>query len=75
MQTHELKCWPTYFDAVARGEKTFEVRKNDRFFQQGDTVVLKRLSENEFGAGYCILAKPLTLVSGPTHSAKREVGI
>lgn len=39
--THYLKTWPAYFDAVARGDKTFEVRKNDRAFQTGDTLVLE----------------------------------
>lgn len=40
---HELKCAPAAFDAIASGEKTFEVRKNDRFFQRGDLVRLLRL--------------------------------
>jgi hypothetical protein len=42
VQTHELKTLPIYWDAIKRGEKLFEVRKNDRFFQAGDTVVLIR---------------------------------
>lgn len=42
---HELKTWPVYFDAVERGEKTFEVRRDDRGFQKGDTVRLLRTSE------------------------------
>lgn len=37
---HSLKCWPVYYDAIARGEKTFEVRKNDRGFKVGDEVAL-----------------------------------
>ena len=40
MRYHELKTEPVYFDAVETGEKTFEVRKNDRFFQSGDIVDL-----------------------------------
>ena len=44
-QTHELKTAPAYWDAIARGEKLFEVRRNDRFFQAGDVVVLLRLHE------------------------------
>ena len=41
MKTHELKIWPDYFKAVSMGIKTFEVRKSDRDFVFGDTVVLK----------------------------------
>ena len=38
---HELKTIQPYFDAVEVGSKTFEFRKNDRDFQEGDTVVLR----------------------------------
>lgn len=38
---HSLKTLPVYFAAVLRGDKTFEVRKNDRNFQTGDTLVLR----------------------------------
>lgn len=43
---HELKTWPVYFDAVRRGEKVFEVRRNDRAFQRGDIVRLLRTRED-----------------------------
>lgn len=39
--SHYLKTWPAYWEAVERGDKTFEVRKNDRAFQAGDTLVLE----------------------------------
>jgi hypothetical protein len=42
MQTHRLNTIARYFDAVERGEKTFEVRKNDRAFQTGDILELVR---------------------------------
>ncbi len=45
--THELKIWPQYYCRVADGSKTFEVRKNDRGFQPGDTVVLKEFDPNK----------------------------
>lgn len=38
---HELKIHPQYYCRVADGSKTFEVRNNDRGFQNGDTVILK----------------------------------
>lgn len=38
---HELKTWPMYFKEVVRGTKTFEVRRNDRNFKEGDIVALK----------------------------------
>lgn len=39
---HKLKCNADYWDAVERGEKPFEVRRDDRGFQKGDTVILQR---------------------------------
>lgn len=43
---HELKTLAPYFDAVARGDKTFEAREaRDRDFQVGDTLVLRRVIE------------------------------
>ena len=38
--THNLKIWPLYFKRILYGEKKFEVRKNDRDFQVGDTIIL-----------------------------------
>ena len=46
---HKLKTLPAYWDAVERGEKTFEVRRDDRGFQKGDVVVLQKY---EIGYGY-----------------------
>lgn len=41
MATHDLKTIQPYFDDLASGRKTFEVRRNDRAFQAGDTVILR----------------------------------
>lgn len=40
MTTHDLKTVPPYFSDVMSGIKTFEVRKNDRDYQVGDTLRL-----------------------------------
>lgn len=42
-QVHFLKTIDVYFDAVERGEKLFEVRRDDRGFQKGDSLVLQRV--------------------------------
>ena len=40
-QHHYLKCETEFFQAVERGEKKFEIRKNDRNFKKYDMVYLK----------------------------------
>lgn len=37
---HELKILPEYFNDVLSGNKTFEIRKNDRDFRNGDLLAL-----------------------------------
>jgi hypothetical protein len=39
---HVLKVWPAYWDALKSGDKTFEVRRDDRGFQRGDILALRR---------------------------------
>lgn len=36
--THKLKLQKEYADAVWQGEKTFEIRYNDRGYQKGDYI-------------------------------------
>lgn len=38
---HELKIWPVMFDAVKSGEKTFELRRDDRDFNVEDHLFLR----------------------------------
>lgn len=38
---HELKTWPSPFDAAWRQHKTHEIRKADRDFKQWDVLYLR----------------------------------
>ncbi len=63
---HELKVLPPYFDAVIDGRKTFEIRKDDRGFQAGDTVTLR-----EYDPEYKGFYQPeKDMYTGRTYNAK-----
>lgn len=47
MQTHRLKTKSCYFKDIASDRKSFEVRKNDRYFKAGDILILIELSERK----------------------------
>ncbi len=70
MSEHKLKTLSPYWDAVASGDKTFEVRRDDRGFQKGDVLVLEKFD----GAraryvmdGYGIAARPMTIRAEITY--------
>lgn len=42
---HDLKIWSRHFEAVISGKKKAELRKNDRNFQVGDTLLLREVTE------------------------------
>lgn len=46
---HQLKTLPQYFWAVVRGDKTYELRRDDRGFRVGDLI---ELIEWTPGGGY-----------------------
>jgi hypothetical protein len=39
--THDVKCWPEFFEAICARRKTFEVRLNDRDYREGDAILLR----------------------------------
>jgi hypothetical protein len=45
MRTHKLKLALAYCDAVLSGEKSFEIRFNDRGFQKGDRIQFQCIDE------------------------------
>ena len=62
MAVHELKTLAPFWNAVASGEKNFEVRKNDRGFQKGDVLVL-----------YCLKTYAPTLIETTKDPLLRSV--
>ena len=49
---HDLKTWPQFFDAIACGVKTFELRNDDRGFQVGDVLLLREFDPYKNGGEY-----------------------
>ncbi len=47
LNIHELKILPIYFEEVIKGNKTFEIRKDDRDFNVGDILLLKEYDPDE----------------------------
>lgn len=44
---HVLKTRAPFFEQVKRGDKTFEVRKDDRGFQVGDLLLLREWDHHD----------------------------
>ena len=42
---HELKIERAFYDAIVSGDKTFEIRYNDRGFNKGDTLTLMSVQD------------------------------
>ena len=45
---HEIKIYPSYYRAIYSGEKTFELRKNDRDYEVGDILRLQEWTGTEY---------------------------
>lgn len=70
---HELKIYPEYFKAVTSGQKTFEVRRNDRDFQVGDFLALNEHDPQKGYTGRCCIVEIAYIldtkmrIQGQTH--------
>lgn len=47
MNVHRLRTWPAYFELLVSKEKTFEIRRNDRDYQTGDTIIAQEWDFSE----------------------------
>lgn len=61
---HDLKIEPRYFEAVINNRKTFEIRKNDRDYREGDYLALNELTDSgDQYTGRSILVRVKYIVS------------
>ena len=51
---HNLKTLPQYYQATIERRKLFEIRKNDRNFQTGDSVILNEWDGEHYTGRFCI---------------------
>ena len=54
---HELKTRQEYFEDILKGQKTFEIRKDDRPFAVGDFLALNELDGTGAYTGRCCVVR------------------
>ena len=66
MATHELKSWPSQFQAMWNGRKRAEFRRDDRRYAVGDLLDLREWDpEPGHYTGFRLTARVTHLVRGP----------
>ena len=73
---HELKCEKESFEAIVQGTKSFEIRKNDRFYEAGDFLALNEITVETVGirttdtyTGRCCLVEVVYILDDPARLA------
>ena len=64
MAEHHLKIWPEFFEPVITGDKTFELRYDDRGYRAGDVLILREWSPRSDYTGREIRKKVTYLLGG-----------
>lgn len=73
MTEHELKTWPSGFEAMIRGVKPFELRRNDRGFRVGDILKLREfVPEAGEYTGRILRARVLYITEGQEFPGLQE---
>ena len=72
-RTHELKVWPEFYGPLERGEKTFELRQDDRGFRAGDVLILREfLPSMQSYTGRSLRRRVTYLMSGPAFGLMKD---
>lgn len=69
---HEIKCHPKYFSRLASGDKSFEIRKNDRDYQVGDILIIKEFDPEQGWpdhGGYGTITAEITYITDFAQAA------
>ena len=69
--THELKLLPQYYEEVLNGNKTFELRKDDRDYKINDVLRLKEWNETYYTGRTFICAVKYILRDCPDYGLKK----
>jgi ASC-1-like (ASCH) protein len=68
--THHLKIETKYFREIEEGIKTFEVRKNDRDYREGDCVILQEM-DGIVPTGWNLCIHIRYILKGPIHGIEK----
>ena len=72
---HDLKCLHDFFEQVWIGDKTFELRKDDRGYQVGDTLLLREIGLKPDRIPRWIRAQVTYVLSGEPWLARDYVAM
>lgn len=68
---HTLKILPEYYKAVLFGDKTFEIRKNDRDYKVGDRLYLREFNGKDYTGN--VVNKTITyILAGGNYGLEKD---
>lgn len=59
---HNLKILGTFAESVFKGDKTFEIRENDRGFQKGDHIIFQPVGKDGLPIRHAISEKEYKII-------------
>ena len=72
---HAIKILPQFFEAVISGKKQFEIRKNDREYQEGDYLALNEWEQTSSVGGHYTGRSCLVYVDYILYGAGLGIGL